>query len=125
MAVKKWLIEKQHGGWVIASLSLDTGDTSNALELPNYPQKTIHVIESTGAMTDLDLEGSNTDSAPELTTDNALYLVMHRLDDPTLSFSNLTASLLADLVENPRYIKVTAFASSGITTITVVAYTAR
>lgn len=129
MAIKPWVVDQQHGGWVIATITLANGDTSEALILPNYPQKTFHVLPDTGVtITVLTVEGSNIDNAPTLATNDADYEALHRVDDPTATFSALAAALLADILENPQFIKATTVTTSGGSTditISVIAYTSR
>lgn len=130
MAVKAWTIEHRHSDWIIASCAVENGDTSQALELPHYPNKTLHYDEAAATTTDLDIKGSNVDSTPKTAASDAKYQDLHRgfitdggagVSGADATFTNLTASVLAKIRENPRYIKITAYASDAETTVYIVA----
>lgn len=119
MAVVGWNSNMKSSGWAIITTKADlvAGDTTEALELPNYPEKTIEIRLVSGTLTDLDLQGSN---------EGVTFYDLHRLHDGASTFSNLVASLLAGLAENPRFLKVTAVAgTSPVVRITINAFTGR
>ena len=119
MAVRTWVTEVKAGGWVIATLSADLGasDTTDNLELPMFPDKTIVLRLVSGSLTDLDFKGSN---------DGTNFFDLHRLDAPGSTFTDLTASLMAGIVENPRFLKVTAVAgTTPVVEVILVAFTGR
>jgi hypothetical protein len=129
MAVKRWIGEAMHGGWVQATVTLDTTDTTTGLQLPNFPQKTVQILPDTGVtITDLDLLGANLDDAPDLATNDADYQNLRQAHDNTLTFTSLVAGTLADIFESPRFLKVTNFTATGGTqqvTVRIIGYTSR
>ena len=118
MATRQWASKEMPGGWLRATVTLTAdGDVSDLLELPNWPQKNLQVVVG-GAITDLDIQQSN---------DGVTFADLHQAHDPTLTFTSLVAAMQADVFENPRYIKVTAYdeGAGGDTTIEICAYTSR
>ena len=116
-----WQVDQKPGNWAIATLRLVTGDSnSTPLELPNWPQKSLQVMDEAGlTITNVDIKQSN---------DGVAYADMHQEADPTLTFSGLVAVMQADVFENPRYIRVTDAKLVGedkALTVKVSAYTSR
>jgi len=121
MAERRWVIEHRSGGIIIATVEgLLTGDTSNALEVINFPDRTFHVLGTLDVAGAYTLQGSNEDTTSE-------YKDLHLLHDPTnQTFTSRTEKLMSGIVENPRFVKVIAV-SGGTTNLKIVAvlYTAR
>lgn len=121
MAERTWLVEHKSGGIIIATVEgLLIGDTSNALEVLNYPDRTFHVLGTLPGGGNYTIQGANEDITAE-------YQTLHLLHDPSKEdFDTRTSKVLAGIVENPRFVKVTAV--NGATTnlkVIVTLYTSR
>lgn len=118
MAVKSWNYLVVLKGVASSTVLLDPGDTSNDLELPNFPDKTIHVFATGFGDSTVSVLGSNNATAT--------FLPLHRTDDPTSNYSTLSANILGHILENPQYIRASATGATGTgITVTIVAATPR
>jgi hypothetical protein len=113
MAIRSWAISLVKKSTMLATITLDAGDTSTELELPEYPDKTVHIYGTFGdsavALKGLnDAQGNGMD--------------IHRTDDPTVSYSAVVAETMGHLIENPRILKASASGTTG-TDLTVVIVT--
>ena len=114
MATKTWTVVVNIRGVTEASVTLDAGDTSNVLRIPNFPDKTAHIYGGTFGNSTVSLKGSNNESAT--------FQNLHRTDDSTETFTALATATLAHVLENPTYLQASASGTTG--TGLVVAVTA-
>lgn len=105
MAIAQWVREDTRYGVVSLTATLAAGDTSADLILPDYSDKTVHVYGGTFGDSAVSVKGLNSTSATAQD--------MHRVNDPTLTFSTLTAELMALLLENPKIIRASASGTTG------------
>lgn len=104
MAVKQWSIRPTRRGTMIATITMDGGDTSTDINMQDFPDKTIHIFGTFGNST-VSLVGLNdTDGNGQ---------VLHRTDDPTATFSAVGAELMAHVIENPYIFRASASAGTG------------
>jgi hypothetical protein len=89
---------------MVASVVLDAGDSSNYLNLPDYPDKTVHIFGTFGDSA-VSLKGSNDVGG---TPQN-----LHRTDDPVSTYSALVAETLGHIIENPSFLVADATGSTG------------
>ena len=118
MATKTWSSSRFTKGVVISTVVLEAGDVSNDLDIPNYPDKTVHLASGTFGDSTVSILGSNNVSAT--------FQPLHRTDDPTKNYSGLTALILGHILENPSYIRASATGATGTgLSITITASTPR
>lgn len=118
MAIIAWQVDPIKQGVVRASVTLDGGDTSQELGLPEYADKTIQVSGTFGTST-VSVVGSN------LVADTPTF-PLHQAHDPAEDFSALATAIGAAVIENPSGIIASAAAGSGSDlVVTVVARAGR
>lgn len=105
MATVQWTREDSKYGVVSMTATLAAGDSSADLILPDYSDKTVHVYGGTFGDSAVSVKGLNATAA------NAQD--MHRVNDPTLTFSSLTTEIMALLLENPKIIRASASGTTG------------
>lgn len=111
MATPTWTSTYPKFGVIETTCVLNGGDTSADLSIAGYSDKTIHVFGGTFGSSTVSVKGMNSTSGTAQD--------MHRVNDPTTTFSSLAAELLALLLENPSIIRASASAGTG-TGLTVV-----
>jgi hypothetical protein len=104
MSIKPWTIRLTKKATIVATVVLDGGDSSSYLNLPDYPDKTVHVFGTFGDSA-VSLKGSNDEGG------NAQNL--HRTDDPTTTYSALVAETLGHIIENPNLLVANATGATG------------
>lgn len=105
MATTKWERLDTKYGVIALSTTLNGGDTSVDLIIPDYADKTIHVFGGTFGSSQVDVLGLNsTDGTGQS---------LHRVNDPSLTFSGIASETLALLLENPQIIRASATAGTG------------
>lgn len=105
MATIPWTIDEIKVGVLRATVQLDSGDTSDALSICEYSDKTVHI--SGGTVSILGNNGIGTNQT------------LHRVNDPTLTFTNVAAELLAAIVENPMVLIASASAGSNVDVVII------
>jgi hypothetical protein len=114
MAEKHWLTIINIRGTMECSVTLEAGDTTNVLRIPNFPDKTAHIYGGSFGNSTVSLKGSNNESAT--------FQNLHRTDDSTETFTGVATATLAHVLENPTYLQASASGTTG--TGLVVAITA-
>lgn len=106
MATKQWQRDNTaRYGVMINEVTLEAGDTSADLLISDYSDKTIHVFGGTF--------GDSTISVKGLNSTSATAQAMHRVNDPTLTFSGLNSETMALCLENPAIIRADASGTTG------------
>ena len=106
MATTNWTRNDTKYGVISLSTVLNGGDTSIDLVIPDYADKTVHVFGGTFGSSQVNVLGLNsTDGTGQS---------LHRVNDPTLTFTGLADETLALLLENPTIIRANATAGSGL-----------
>jgi len=100
MAIIPWQIDEIKLGVMRASVQLDNGDSTDELNISSFSDKTVHISDGT-----VSILGSNGIGTPQ---------ALHRVNDPTLNFTNVAAELLATIIENPMVIVASASGGSNI-----------
>ena len=111
MASPEWTSVYPKFGVIVCTAILNHGDTSKDLKIPGYSDKSIHLFGGTFGDSTVSLTGLNDESG----TGQAL----HRVHDPTLTFSSLATETLALLLENPLILRASAGGTTG-TGLTIV-----
>ena len=112
MATPSWAPAYPSGklGVIVETCVLNAGDTSADLVIPDFSDKTVHIFGTFGDSA-VSVKGLNSLSG---TAQN-----LHRVNDPTLTFSSVTTETMALLLENPYIIRASADGTTG-TGLTVV-----
>ena len=105
MATIPWVVDEIKLGVMRATVQLDSGDTSDALNVCDYSDKTVHI--SGGTISVLGNNGIGTGQA------------LHRVNDPTATFTNVAAELLATIIENPMVIVASASAGTNVNIVII------
>jgi len=105
MAVIPWAVDEVKVGVMRATVQLDSGDTTDELNVSSYSDKTVHI--SGGTVSVLGSNGIGTAQA------------LHRVNDPTLNFTNVASELLATIVENPMIITASASGGSNVNIVII------
>lgn len=116
MATRQWTRTDPKYGVVSHTCTMAAGDSSADLQIPDYSDKTIHVYASSW--------GDSTVSVLGMNATGATAQALHRVNDPTLTFSSLAAEVMALLLENPLIIRCSTTGSTG-TNLTVVVVSKR
>jgi hypothetical protein len=108
MATRQWQRDNTAKyGVAIVWVSLEAGDTSADLLMSDYSDKTIHVFGGVFGDSTISVKGLNSTEASATAQD------MHRVNDPTLTFSGLNSETMALCLENPAIIRASASGTTG------------
>lgn len=116
MATRQWTRTDPKYGVITHTCVMAAGDSSADLQIPDYSDKTIHVFASSW--------GDSTVSVLGLNDTTATAQALHRVNDPTLTFSSLSAEVMALLLENPLVLRASTTGTTG-TNLTVVVVSKR
>jgi len=106
LATRKWDRESPKFGVFFATCTLNGGDTGVDLKMPDYSDKTVHIFGGTFGNSAVSVKGLNdTDGTAQ---------DLHRVNDPTLTFSSLTSETFGLVLENPLIIRVSASGTTGV-----------
>lgn len=105
MATRQWTRTDPKYGVMVHTCVMAAGDSSADLQIPGYSDKTIHVFAGTW--------GDSTVSVVGLNDTTATAQAMHRVNDPSLTFSSLAAEVMALLLENPLIIRCSTTGTTG------------
>lgn len=105
--IKYLLTQKGENINLVTWAGLGQGDTGQALELPNYSDKTMQSVGDYSGSASVSMRGSN---------EGATYSVLN--DGAGNALTN-TADAVKTVLENPRFIKPTIASGDGSTSITV------
>jgi hypothetical protein len=111
MATRQWTRVDVKYGAVKWYCILEGGDTSADLVVPDYADKTIHVFGGTFGSSQVHVQGLNDTGGTAQS--------LHRVNDPSLTFTGIADETLALLLENPTILRAAATAGTG-TSLTVV-----
>ena len=99
-------------GVIVETCTLNAGDTSTDLVIPDFSDKTIHIFGGTFGNSSVSVKGLNSLSGTAQT--------LHRVNDPTLSFTSVSSETMALLLENPYILRASADGSTGTGLIVVI-----
>jgi hypothetical protein len=105
LATVQWTRNDAKYGVISLTATLNGGDVSADLMVPDYADKTIHVFGGTFGSSQVDVLGLNSTEG----TGQSL----HRVNDPSLTFSGIASETLALLLENPAIIRASATVGTG------------
>ena len=105
MATIPWVIDEVKLGVIRATVQLDSGDTSDGLNVADYSDKTVHI--SGGTVSVLGNNGIGTGQA------------LHRVDSPSSTFTSVASELLATIIENPMVIVASAAAGTNVDVVII------
>ena len=111
MATIQWTRTDPKYGVMQHSVVLGAGDSSTDLTIPDYSDKTVHAFATSFGNSAISVKGLNT-------TDGTAQ-DLHRVNDPTTTFTSLSSETLALLLENPTILRVSTSGTTG-TGLTVV-----
>ena len=116
MATRQWTRTDPKYGVMAHTCVMAAGDSSADLPLADYSDKTIHAFATSF--------GNSTISVTGLNSTDASAQALHRVHDPSLTFSSMSAETLALLLENPLILRASTDGSTG-TNLTVVVVSKR
>lgn len=111
MATVQWVRTDPRYGVTAHTCVMQAGDSSADIQIADYSDKTVHIFATSFGNSAVSVLGLNSTSA------NAQAL--HRVNDPTLTFSAVAAELMALVLENPLILRATTSGTTG-TNLTVV-----
>lgn len=107
MATRQWVRTDVPGkyGVMAHTVTLWGGDSSADLTIPDFSDKTVHIFGGTF--------GTSTVSVLGLNSSSGTGQDLHRVHDPSLTFTSVATEVLALLLENPLILQASASAGTG------------